>query len=148
MGDAPNNQGIITQGQHGNNTIIQQSPARSVATVDAEKIAAFLRAANVKGRIEVMTDMMACPDCDGFAKQIEAILRTSPNLTIVPMRNGMSMRGFKGVAIGVRDINNIPASVQTVISAFDSIGGHLTAIVTPPDDPTCDGEFIVAGPNV
>jgi hypothetical protein len=147
MGDINNNQGIVTQGQNGNNTIIQRPPGRSMSQAAAEKIAASLRSSNIHGRIEVMTDMMACPDCDRFAKQIEAALGAASNITVVPMRNGMSMRGFQGVAIGVRDPTAVPQSVQAVVAAFNSIGGQLTVIQSAPDDPACDGVIIVAQPT-
>jgi hypothetical protein len=146
LGDIINNQGIVTQGQHGNNTIIQGPVARHISSAEAESISSFLRSSDAKGIIEVMTDLMACPDCDGFAKQIEGIIRSAPNITVVPLRNGMTFREFKGVAIGVKDINKVPESVRVIVSAFKSIGGNLHIISVPPDNPNYDGVFIVANP--
>jgi len=144
MGDAPNNQGIITQGQHGNNTIIQGPLARRLPGDASDRISKALQTIITHGRIEVITDMMACPDCDGFAKQIEQIIRAAPNIDVIPLRNGMTMYAFRGEAMGVRDVNHIPQCIQDVISAFNDAGEHLTPIVFRPIDPTSDGSFIVA----
>src|SRR5229473_2433380 len=55
---------------------------------------AFARVSTI-GTIKVQTDLMSCPDCDGFAKQIEGILRSAPHFTIIPVRNGITMLPFK-----------------------------------------------------
>jgi hypothetical protein len=85
------------------------------------------------GSVEVLADLMACPDCDGFAKQFEAVLQAAPGLRVTPLRNGMTISGFKGVGLGVKDTSNPPASARAILNAFHSAGANLTLIRDAPE---------------
>ena len=99
------------------------------------------------GSVEVLTDLMACPDCDGFAKQFEAVLRAAPGLKITPIRNGMTMLGYKGVALGVREIDHPPASAIAIVNAFRSLGANLTMVQETPQGDS-ESVFHIAQPNI
>jgi 1,4-dihydroxy-2-naphthoyl-CoA hydrolase len=90
--------------------------------------------------------MMACPDCDGFATQLENVLRSAPGLTVKPIRNGMTITGFKGVALAVRNKSQLPPSVATVLNAFRAAGLELPVIEGQPNNADSDAVLIVAQP--
>jgi len=98
------------------------------------------------GSVEVLTDVMACPDCDGFAKQLEAGLRAAPGLKVTPLRNGLTALSYKGIALGVRDPNSPPASAIAIVNGFRSLG-NLTMVKEVPDG---DNESVlhIAQPNI
>lgn len=84
------------------------------------------------GTIEVQTDIMGCPDCDGFAKQFEDILRAAPDLTVRPVRNGMTMTPYRGIALGVKDKEHPPAGAEAVLKAFHKVGMPIQIIQEAP----------------
>jgi hypothetical protein len=119
---------------------------RRLAPAQADMLSAELAQRNPSGVIEVQTDMMACPDCDSFAKQLEILLRSAPALTVNPVRNGMTITAFKGVALGVRDKNKIPHSAQGILDAFHAMGADLSVIQQSPYDAGTDAVLIIAQP--
>jgi hypothetical protein len=119
---------------------------RRIPDKQVADISAALRKSNPSGIIEVQTDMMACPDCDGYAKQIAAILSSAPNLIIKSVRNGMTMTPLRGIAIGVRDTNKVPDDVQLIMKAFGSIGANLMTVQWRPNYEDSDAVFVIAQP--
>jgi hypothetical protein len=82
--NAPNNSGIITQGQVGNNTINVGRTGRRLSQIQIAKLSAAMAHSGASGVVEVQTDLMGCPDCDGFAKQFETVLSAAPGLRVCP----------------------------------------------------------------
>src|SRR5690242_13815331 len=147
MGDILNNQGIVTQGQRGNNIINNYGPPRRwVPEYVAMEIASSLKEKNPSGVIEVQTMMQTCADCDSFAKQIESVLRAAPNLQVKPVRDGIGIYGFTGSAIWVRDTKSIPLSAKAIIEAFKSVGATLTPVQHEIKDGV-DAILVVAQPS-
>jgi hypothetical protein len=136
-------QGGITAGTLNVGSVPRRLPQSQAAT-----LASALALRNISGIIEVQSDLMGCLDCDSFAKQLEELLRSSPALKIVPIRNGMTMLPFRGVALGVRDKNNVPASAQAIVDAFRAAGGNLFIVEVPPNNPDSDAVLIIALPTM
>jgi hypothetical protein len=135
----------------GTNTINLGLQPRQLSSDLATKIASALRSANVTSKVAVETDLMACPDCDSFARQFEAVIGSVPGWTVKSIRNGLSDYGFRGVALRVRDVNNPPSGAKALVSAVATAGGNLTLIgprglMTVPDG--ADFSLIIAQPNV
>jgi hypothetical protein len=119
---------------------------RRIPNKQVADISAALQNSKPSGIIEVQTDMMACPDCDGYANQIATILSSAPNLTVKSIRNGMTATPLRGIAVGVRDTNKIPADVKLILKAFGSVGANLTTIQWPPNYEDSDAVFVIAQP--
>jgi hypothetical protein len=138
-----------SSGQQGGITLgtLNMGPVpRRVPPAQTNIISAALAQNKTSGIVEVQTDMMACPDCDGFATQLENVLRSAPGLTVKPIRNGMTITGFKGVALAVRNKSQLPPSVATVLNAFRAAGLELPVIEGQPNNADSDAVLIVAQP--
>ena len=146
MGPIFGNQGIITQNQQGNNTINIGPQARQADQNAENELISALSATKVTGNIAVQTDLMNCPDCDGFARQFERIFRAVPGWNVTPIRNGITFLSFKGVALGVKNKNEIPASAKAVVAAFRAVGATLSIVEFVPPDGS-ESVIIVAQPN-
>jgi hypothetical protein len=92
-------------------------------------------------------NLMACPDCDEFATQLETILRASSSLKISSVRNVMTATPFRGVALGVRDKDNLPPAAKVVIDSFGIAGGNLSPVKWQIDDQNIDAVLIIAQPG-
>jgi hypothetical protein len=125
------------------NTLNINPGMRRLSLADANNITSALVATKIKGSIVVQTDLMGCVDCDSFAQQIEAILKSVPGWTVIPSRNGMTMLPFRGVALGVKNTNSIPESAKALVSAFGTTGGKLEIIEYDPPQ-GADSVIIIA----
>jgi transposase-like protein len=121
--------------------IIRERNGRSLPAVFRTEGQA-LASQKIGGNVEVLTDLMACPDCDNFAKQIENMLSSVNGWTVIPVRNEMSMYDFRGVALGVKDKSSIPGSAKAIVSAFRSAGLTLEIVQIPPSH-GADSVFII-----
>jgi hypothetical protein len=68
-------------------------------------------------------------------------------LKVIPIRNGMTMLSFRGMALGVRDKNKVPRGAQELVDAFGAAGGKLEIIEIAPNNQDSDAVLIVAQPS-
>jgi hypothetical protein len=127
-----------TFGNNNNNNCNQYNfgPAqRRITEQQANIIASALSASKVKGSVAVQTDMMACTDCDSFANQLAAIIRSVPGWTVQSIRNGITMTPYRGMALGVKNKAAPPASANAIVAAFQAIPGASLQLIdaNPPE---------------
>lgn len=127
------------------NTLNMGPPQRRLPDDVVRTISSSLASQKIGGSVEVLTDLMACPDCDNFARQIENMLASVNGWTVIPVRNGITFSGFRGVALGVKDKSSIPESAKAIVAAFRAAGLTLEIIQRAPEKGS-DSIFIISQP--
>jgi hypothetical protein len=91
IGNIYNNQGVITQGQHGNNTIIQGPIARHLSDPRADPLRAQILREVPKDRPITVMAVMGDAEAMQFALEIHSFMKES----------GFQMREPEGISQGV-----------------------------------------------
>jgi hypothetical protein len=127
------------------NTFNIAPTARHLSDAQANDLASALAATHVTGNIAVQTDMMGCTDCDSFANQLQQIIGSVPGWTVKPVRNGLTLVPFKGVALGVKNKDQMP---QTAVALETAFGGKVLVLNANTIPEGTDTVIFVAQPIV
>jgi hypothetical protein len=113
------NRGIITQGQVGNNTIIQGG-YRTVSPEQRRRMVAAANSSTTKTAVEINSPM-GCDECAGLGVQFAQIL-SEAGWSATPSPNNMWPFRLLGIQIWVHDINAPPPEAITLKAVFTSAG--------------------------
>jgi hypothetical protein len=116
MGPIYGNQGIITQGQTGNNTILQTPPARHINDQAKQKLSQFL-ANKPKGQLRIKASITA-NDARAYANEIAEFLQDSCGWNVQVDNAIITGSDVSGIWLTIKDRDFIPDAASTIFGAF------------------------------